>query len=278
MAPRRPCTAATRSWSCCGAGSRRVEEIAILGEGRGPALQELLTLARRRGVRISYRTRDQLTAMAGTPHHQGVVARVAHAAYRPLDELLAIPAARGQAPFFLALDRVQDPMNLGAVLRTAEAAGVHGVILPRHQAVGLTSAVARAGMGAMELVPVARETNLVAALDLIRGRSIWVAGAVTSGGRPPWEIDLTVPICLVLGGEGEGIRPLVSRRLDYLVTLPMHGTLRGTQCLGGRGSPVLRGGQAAHGQVPLRRVSRQLSPRRHLPIESLDWSPISTVQ
>lgn len=208
------------------AGSRRVEEIAILGEGRGPALQELLTLARRKGVRISYRTRDQLTAMAGTPHHQGVVARVAHAAYRPLDELLAIPAARGQAPFFLALDRVQDPMNLGAVLRTAEAAGVHGVILPRHQAVGLTSAVARAGMGAMDVVPVARETNLVAALDLIRGRSIWVAGAVTSGGRPPWETDLTVPICLVLGGEGEGIRPLVSRRLDYLLTLPMHGTLR----------------------------------------------------
>jgi 23S rRNA (guanosine2251-2'-O)-methyltransferase len=207
-------------------GSRRVEEIAILGEGRGPALQELLTLARRREVRVSYRTRDQLTAMAGTPHHQGVVARVAHAAYRPLDELLAIPAARGQAPFFMALDRIQDPMNLGAVLRTAEAAGVHGVILPRHQAVGLTSAVARAGMGAMELVPVARETNLVATLDLIRGMSIWVAGAVTSGGRPPWEIDLTAPLCLVLGGEGEGIRPLVSRRLDHLLTLPMRGRLQ----------------------------------------------------
>jgi 23S rRNA (guanosine2251-2'-O)-methyltransferase len=204
-------------------GSRQIEEIAVLGEGRGPALQGLLTLARRRGVRISYRTRDQLTAMAGTPHHQGVVARVAQAAYRPLDDLLAIPAERGQAPFFLGLDRVQDPRNLGAVLRTAEAAGVHGVILPKHQAVGLTPAVARASMGAMELVPVARETNLVATLDLMRGRSIWVAGAVTSGGRPPWEVDLTVPLCLVLGGEGEGIRRLVSRRLDHLLTLPMHG-------------------------------------------------------
>jgi 23S rRNA (guanosine2251-2'-O)-methyltransferase len=207
-------------------GSRRVEEIAILAQGRGPALQDLLTLARRRGVRISYRTRDQLTAMAGDPHHQGVVARVAHAAYRPLADLLEIPATRGQAAFFLALDRVQDPMNLGAVLRTAEAAGVHGVILPRHEAVGLTAAVARAAMGALELVPVARETNLVAALDLMRGGSIWVAGGVAAGGRPPWEIDLTVPICLVLGGEGEGIRPLVSRRLDYLLSLPMHGKLQ----------------------------------------------------
>jgi 23S rRNA (guanosine2251-2'-O)-methyltransferase len=207
-------------------GARRVEELAILSQGRGPALQDLLSLARRRGVRISYRTRAQLTAMAGSPHHQGVVARVAHAAYRSLGDLLEIPGTRAETAFFLALDRVQDPMNLGAVLRTAEAAGVHGVILPKHEAVGLTAAVGRVAMGALEMVPVARETNLVAALDLIRGRSIWVAGAVAAGGRPPWDIDLTVPICLVLGGEGEGIRPLVSRRLDYLLSLPMHGKLQ----------------------------------------------------
>jgi 23S rRNA (guanosine2251-2'-O)-methyltransferase len=207
-------------------GARPVEEIAILGEGRGPALQDLLTLARRRGVRVSYRTRDQLTAMAGTPHHQGVVARVAQAAYRGLDELLAIPAAREEAPFFLALDRIQDPRNLGAILRTAEAVGVHGVIVPKHHAVGLTAAVARGAMGAMEMVPVARETNLVAALDLMRGESIWVAGAVAVGGRLPWEVDLTGPLCLVLGGEGEGMRPLVARRFDHQLSLPMRGKLR----------------------------------------------------
>jgi 23S rRNA (guanosine2251-2'-O)-methyltransferase len=207
-------------------GSRRVEEIAVLGEGRGPALQQLLVLARRQGVRVSYRTRDQLTAMAGTPHHQGVVARVAQASYRSLDELFGIPAERGQTPFFLALDRVQDPGNLGAVLRTAEAAGVHGVIVPRHQAVGLTGAVARAAVGAVEMVPVAREPNMVAALDRMRAGSIWTAGAVASGGRPPWEIDLTGPLCIVLGGEGEGLRPLVLRGLDHLLTLPMRGKLQ----------------------------------------------------
>ena len=122
-------------------------------EGRGPALQELLTLARSRQVKVSYRTREQLTAMAGTPHHQGVVARVAEASYASLDDLLAMPGERGEPAFFLALDRVQDPRNLGAVLRTAEATGAHGVILPKHHAAGLTPAAAKSAMGALELHP-----------------------------------------------------------------------------------------------------------------------------
>ena len=107
------------------AQSRRVEEIAVLSEGRGPALQELLGLAKRSGVKISYRTRDQLTAIAGTPHHQGVVARVAGAEYASIDEVLAVPGQRGEPAFFLALDQIQDPRNLGAILRSAEATGAH---------------------------------------------------------------------------------------------------------------------------------------------------------
>jgi len=106
-------------------------------EGRGPALQELLGLARRRGVKVSYRTRDQLSAMAGTPHHQGVVARVAGASYASLDELLAIPGLRSEPAFFLALDQIQDPRNLGAILRSAEATGAHGAIVPKHNAATL---------------------------------------------------------------------------------------------------------------------------------------------
>ena len=128
------------------AAGRSVEEVAILSESRGPALQELLTLARSRQVKVSYRTRDQLTAMAGTTHHQGVVARVAEAAYASLDDLLRVPAQRGEPAFFLALDRIQDPRNLGAVLRSAEVTGVHGVILPKHQAAGLTPGAAKAAM------------------------------------------------------------------------------------------------------------------------------------
>ena len=207
------------------ADSRRVEEVAILSDGRGPALQELLTLARRRGVRISYRTRDQLTAIAGTPHHQGVVARVAEAAYATLGDLLRVPGERHEPALFLVLDRVQDPRNLGAVLRTAEATGVHGVVLPKHHAVGLTPAVAKSAMGGVEHVPVAREANLVQVLEALKKESIWVMGASLHGGEAPWRVDLSVPLCLVLGGEGEGLRPLVARTCDRLLSLPMRGKI-----------------------------------------------------
>lgn len=206
-------------------GSRRVEEIAIISEGRGPALLELLSLAKRQGVKISYRTRDQLTAMAGDIHHQGVVARVAGASYASLGELLEIPVARGEPAFLLALDQVQDPRNLGAILRTAEATGAHGVIVPKHHSAGLTGAAAKSAMGAAELIPVARETNLVHALEVIKKQGVWAMGAVPSGGRLPWEMDLTIALCLVLGGEGEGLRPLVAKTCDFLVSLPMRGRL-----------------------------------------------------
>jgi dihydrofolate reductase len=169
-------------------GSRRVEEIAIISEGRGPALHELLALAKRQGVKISYRTRDQLTAMAGDIHHQGVVARVAGASYASLGDLLEIPTGRGEPPFFLALDQVQDPRNLGAVLRTAEATGVHGVIVPKHHAAGLTGAAAKSAMGAAELIGVARETNLVHALEILKKEGVWTVGAVPAGGKLPWHL------------------------------------------------------------------------------------------
>jgi 23S rRNA (guanosine2251-2'-O)-methyltransferase len=207
------------------ADSRRVEEVAILAEGRGPALQELLALVRQRGVKVSFRTREQLTAMAGTPHHQGAIARVAGASYVSLDDLLALPAARGGAPFFLALDQVQDPRNLGAILRSAEATGVHGVILPKHHSAGLTPAAAKSAVGAAEMVPVAREANLVRCLEVMKKEGLWIAGTVTRGGKAPWDVDLTGPVCLVLGGEAEGLRPLVARTCDLLVTLPMSGRL-----------------------------------------------------
>jgi len=206
------------------AHGRRADEIAVLAGARGP-LAEVVALARRAGVKVSYRTRDQLTAMAGDIHHQGVVARVAGASYASLGDLLEIPAGRGEAPFFLALDQVQDPRNLGAVLRTAEATGAHGVIVPKHHAAGLTGAAAKSAMGAAELIPVARETNLVHALETLKKEGVWTVGAVPAGGKLPWELDLTGPVCLVLGGEGEGLRPLVAKTCDFLVSLPMRGRL-----------------------------------------------------
>jgi 23S rRNA (guanosine2251-2'-O)-methyltransferase len=163
--------------------------------------------------------------MAGDINHQGVVARVAGASYASLGDLLEIPAARGEPAFFLALDQVQDPRHLGAVLRTAEATGAHGVIVPKHHAAGLTGAAAKSAMGAAELIPVARETNLVHALETLKKEGVWTVGAAPAGGKLPWELDLTGPVCLVLGGEGEGLRPLVAKTCDFLASLPMRGRL-----------------------------------------------------
>lgn len=202
--------------------SRRADEVAVLAGGRGP-LAEVVALARRAGVKVSFRTRDQLTAMAGAADHQGVVARVASAEYADLGLLLGVPAARREPPFFLALDQVQDPRNLGALVRSVDAFGVHGLILSKHHQVGLTGAVARTAMGALEAVAVARETNLVSALETLKKSGIWVYGGVLEGGIAPWNADLTGPLCLVLGGEGEGLRPLVARTCDVLLTIPMLG-------------------------------------------------------
>jgi len=204
------------------ARGRRADEVAVLAGAGGP-LTEVVALARKAGVKVSYRTRDQLTAMAGSAQHQGVVARVASAAYVDLEDIQAVSRQRGEPAFFLALDQVQDPRNLGALLRSADAFGVHGVVIPKHHSVGLTDAAARTAMGALEHVPVARETNLVSALEALKNSGVWVYGAVTSGGIAPWRADLKGPLCLVLGGEGEGLRPLVARACDALLTIPMAG-------------------------------------------------------
>jgi 23S rRNA (guanosine2251-2'-O)-methyltransferase len=204
--------------------ARRADEVAVLSGAAGP-LAEVVALARRAGVKVSYRTRDQLTAIAGSPHHQGVVARVASTEYVDLTALQQIPLERGEPAFFLALDQVQDPRNLGALLRTADAFGVHGVIVPKHRQVGVTAAAARTAMGAVESVPVTRETNLVSALETLKKSGVWVYGAVIEGGVPAWSADLSGHLCLVLGGEGEGLRPLVARACDVLLSVPMAGSV-----------------------------------------------------
>ena len=230
---------------------RQADEVAVLAGGRGP-LAEVVALARRAGVKVSFRTRDQLTAMAGSDAHQGVVARVAQREYLDLQSLLELPTARRGVAFFLALDQVQDPQNFGALLRTAAAFGVHGVVITKHHAVGLTEAAARAAMGATEHVPVARETNLVSALELVKKSGIWVYGSSPIDGVPAWAADLTGPLCLVLGAEGGGLRPLVARTCDVLITVPM---------AGGVGSLNV----AAAGAALCYEVARQRSTGKEIP-------------
>lgn len=206
------------------AGGRRADEIAVLAGAAG-SLAEVVALARRAGVKVSYRTREQLTAIAGSPHHQGVVARVAAVEYVGLEALLALPAERGEAAFLVALDQVQDPQNLGALLRAADAFGVHGVLVSKHHQVGVTAVVARVAMGAVESVRIARETNLVHTLEILKKSGIWIYGGSAEGGRGPWEVDLTGPLCLVLGSEGRGLRSLIARTCDQLLTVPLAGSV-----------------------------------------------------
>lgn len=203
---------------------RRADEVAVLAGARGP-LAEVVALARRAGVKVSFRTREQLTAMAGSHDHQGVVARVTAAEYVDVEDLLGVASDRGEPAFLMALDQVQDPRNLGALLRTADAFGAHGVVIPKHHAVGLTEAAARTAMGAVEHVRVARATNMVAALETLKESGVWVHGATLGDGVAPWAADLRGPVCLVLGSEGEGLRPLVARACDVLLTIPMTGSV-----------------------------------------------------
>jgi 23S rRNA (guanosine2251-2'-O)-methyltransferase len=203
-------------------GGRQVDEVAVLVGAAGP-LGQVVALARRSGVKVSFRTREQLTAMAGSPQHQGVVARVASGEYVDLDTLLEIPGSRGEPAFFVVLDQIQDPRNFGALLRTAEALGAHGVVVPKHHAVGLTGVVARTAMGAVEHIRVAREANVVSVLEKFKKSGIWVYGGVTRGGVAPWRVGLTGPVGIVLGSEGEGLRSLVARTCDGLLTIPMAG-------------------------------------------------------
>lgn len=205
-------------------GARQIEEVLVEGEAGG-RLGPILALARQAGVRCSRAPRSALTAMAGTTHHQGVVARVAPRSYASLETLLTVPRERGEAALFLALDQIQDPGNVGNLLRTAEALGVHGAIVLRHQAAGLTAHAVKAAAGALEHLPVARVGNLAQTLEILKEAGCWVVGAVATGtdAVPPWRVDLRGPVALVLGSEGRGLRALVARTCDVLTRIPLLG-------------------------------------------------------
>ncbi|MDA8065792.1 MAG: 23S rRNA (guanosine(2251)-2'-O)-methyltransferase RlmB [Thermaerobacter sp.] len=189
------------------------------------SLAELRGLARESGVVWEEVDRSRLDRLAGGHAHQGVVAWAAARGYVPLEAMLAAARERGEPPLLLALDGVQDPRNLGALLRTAEAAGVHGVIIPQRRSCGLTGAVAKAAAGAEEYVPVSAVVNLVRTLRELEDAGLWAVGADPTGERSYTEVDLCPPTVLVLGGEGKGLSRLVREGCDLLVRIPMRGTL-----------------------------------------------------
>lgn len=155
--------------------------------------------------------------------HQGVVAQVAAYEYVELDDLFAKAAEREEAPFFMILDEVEDPHNLGSIMRTADAVGAHGIIIPKRRAVGLTATVAKASTGAIEYIPVARVTNLARAVEELKERGVWIVGTDAKGSDDYRNMDGKMPIGLVIGSEGKGMARLMKEKCDFLIRLPMAG-------------------------------------------------------
>jgi 23S rRNA (guanosine2251-2'-O)-methyltransferase len=202
----------------------RVLEMWVLAGRADDRMAEVVALAREQGIACQEVRRDTLDGMAGGGAHQGVVARLAAAA--PLDEndLEALLDRIEGPPLLLVLDGVQDPQNLGACLRTADAAGAHAVVIPRDRAVGLTPAARKAAAGAAETVPLIRVVNLARCLRSLKDRGIWLVGA-EAGAPSAFAADLAGPLALVLGGEGGGLRRLTRETCDLLVSLPMKGSV-----------------------------------------------------
>ena len=190
--------------------------------GSGGSLGAVIALAKSRGVVVKDAKREKLEQLSGTSHHQGVVLTAAAHAYVELEELLEAAKAKNEPPFLVLCDEIEDPHNLGAILRTAEAAGAHGVVVPRRRSAPLSQAVARASAGAVEYLPVARVANLCAAIESLKSQGVWIYGADMAGG--PYDArPVTGAVALVIGSEGRGLGRLVKERCDALLSLPMRG-------------------------------------------------------
>jgi 23S rRNA (guanosine2251-2'-O)-methyltransferase len=211
------------------AGSRRVERVTIAEGAHEGRLHDLFELARAAGVPVRRAPRAELQRMAAPgANHQGVIANVAAVAYRDADELLDQLSARVgtiSPPLAVVLDGVEDPRNLGAIVRTAECAGVHALFIPERRAAGLTETAAKTAAGALEYLPVARAANVARLVEDLKGRGIWTVGTDADANIDYTEWDWTQPCALLFGGEGSGLRRLVRERCDALVRIPLRGRI-----------------------------------------------------
>lgn len=192
------------------------------GERRG-SIHQILALAREAHVPVIEVDPRELAELTGGANHQGVLAQASPQQYVELEDIIAVARERGEDPLVVVLDGIEDPQNLGSLIRTAEAAGAHGVVIPKRRAAGLTETVARVSAGAIEYLPVARVGNISQALTDLKDAGCWVVGADMSGDKTCYEQDLRGPVAIVVGGEGKGVSRLVRERCDFLVRLPMRG-------------------------------------------------------
>ena len=206
---------------------RALERIVIARGRHGDRLEEIVTKARERGVPVRFEERAIVDRLAGTPQHQGVVAMAAAKHTLDLEDLLKIAPKGSSAPGLLVvLDGVEDPHNLGAVIRSALAAGASGIILPDRRAAGLNETVARAAAGALEHLPVARVVNIARAMEQLKEAGYWTVGLDERAERKHSDVDYKGAVAIVLGGEGAGLHELVRKRCDFLVSIPTTGPVR----------------------------------------------------
>lgn len=195
----------------------------FLQEGlSGGKINEIVGLGKDRQVQLQFVPKSKLDTLVDGVNHQGVVVAVSAYQYATIDDLFSAAEAKNEDPFFLILDGVEDPHNLGSIIRSADASGAHGVIIPKRRAVGLTATVAKASTGAIEHVPVVRVTNLVQTINELKERGIWFYGTDMKG-QDYRKWDTTLPIGLVIGNEGKGISRLVKEQMDGMLTIPMTG-------------------------------------------------------
>jgi 23S rRNA (guanosine2251-2'-O)-methyltransferase len=182
--------------------------------------------AKEAGVPVQFVDRRRLDQTVPGVNHQGVAAQAAALDYADVDDMFAAAERKGEPPLLILLDEIEDPHNLGSILRTADSAGAHGVIIPRRRSVGLTATVAKTSAGAVAYVPVARVANLAQTIDMLKERGVWVAGADASAEQDVYASDLTGPIALVIGNENRGLGRLIREKCDFLVKLPMLGRIQ----------------------------------------------------
>lgn len=201
---------------------RDINKILIAESSQRGQMQPLIQLAKEANVIVQFVPKKKIDQISDE-NHQGVLAYVAAYQYAEMDDLFAAAEKKSEPPFFLLLDEIEDPHNLGSIMRTADAVGAHGIIIPKRRAVGLTATVAKASTGAIEHIPVVRVTNMARTIDELKERGIWIAGTDASGKQDYRQFDGTLPLGLVIGSEGKGMGRLVRDKCDFLINLPMAG-------------------------------------------------------
>ncbi len=203
---------------------RDIEKMYILAGDREGSINQLLGIAAERGIPIFESTQQKMDTISKGNKHQGIIAIAAERNYSTIDEILEYAREREEAPFIVVCDGIEDPHNLGAIIRSAECCGAHGVIIPKRRAVGLTSTVGKASAGALEHVRIAKVTNLPSAIDELKEKGLWIYAADMDG-ESYYQTDLKGAVALVLGSEGFGISRLVKEKCDFVLSIPLYGTV-----------------------------------------------------